>query len=130
MSFLLAVVLVAALHSPRADVREHALQPLLLREARAHGLYASRLRVMAYQESTFRVGKIGDHGKAAGLLQVHGDAIPGSHYTRAELLRPDVNVHVACLRLLLAKRRCGGGWRRFEANYNGRACGVRVYVAR
>ncbi len=122
----LALVLVAALHAgPRA--REAALAPLLHREAREHHLPFGLLAAVAERESTFRVGAIGDHGRAYGLFQVHRDALPGHRYTRAELLRPDVNVHVAALRLALARRRCGGTPSRFAANFNGRRCGADPY---
>lgn len=127
VTFLATIALVAALTSPSEHVRERAVRPLIVREAREHGLSSRLLTKVAFRESSFRFRLRGDHGKAVGLFQVHGDAIPGRRYTRAELQRPDVNAHVACLRLLLARHRCGGAPRHYAANFNGMPCGVDVY---
>lgn len=112
------------LRSPAA--RELALRPTLAVEALDHHVPIRVLRAVAMRESGFRWWKIGDHGLALGIGQIHADAIPGYPLTRFERVDARSGAHFMALRLVIARRRCHGrpGW---EANYSGRACGGDVY---
>jgi Transglycosylase SLT domain len=123
---LAAAALLAALHGPMRT-RERTLRPLLAREAREHRIAIRTLEAVATRESSLQPWRRGDHGEAWGLFQLHADAIPGVHLTRAQLADVASNAHFGALRLALARKRCGGKPERYAANFNGRRCGVDVY---
>ncbi len=122
----LALVLVAALHAG-PKVREAALAPLLHREAKEHHLPFGLLAAVAERESTFRYWKVGDHGAALGIGQLHADCIPGRVLSRRERMDVGTGVHWMAARLAIARRRCGGPVAHWAANYSGRRCGADPY---
>ncbi len=105
---LAAICLLAALHAPAPLARAAALRPLYERAAAAHGVPPRLLERVCAHESRHRTWAIGDHGHAFGLGQVHRDGIPGRRYTRAELLRPDVNADAVAAHLARDLRLCHG----------------------
>ena len=126
---LAAFALFAALHSPSEHVREHALRPLIVREAHEHRLPVRLLEAVAFREQLpprrdVRARRSRHHADSTRLC----DARLRRPDRRAELAYPDVNAHAAALRLVLARKRCGGGPKHYAANFNGRPCGAAVYA--
>ena len=83
----------------------------LLREAGAPEEWHADMLAIAWCESGWRVGAIGDGGNSLGLYQMWTGWAPAAGYGVDELLDPAVNTRVAVyVRSVRGRWGGGGGW--------------------